>query len=156
VLRWYAVVIIYFSVNNTVLFVQFITTPLPHMENESFLNKIPDQTGQSASVKNVFGEPIHAGDTVIIPVAHIAYGFGGGFGKGKKEYSAAQKDDHQDVNGEGGGGGGGVFARAKGVYVIRPHSAKYIPASNTKPILLGIGIGLLLKGLFTRRKKKLF
>ena len=126
------------------------------MENEAFLNKIPDQTGQSASAKNVFGEPIHAGDTVIIPVAQIAYGFGGGFGKGKKERKAAEKEENKDVNGEGGGGGGGVFARAKGVFVIRPDSAQYIPASNTKPILLGIGIGLLLKSLFTSRRKKLF
>lgn len=126
------------------------------MENETFLNKIPDQTGQSASVKAVFGEPIHSGDTVIVPVAQIAYGFGGGFGKGKKGGKSAPKEDGNDASGEGGGGGGGVFARAKGVYVIRPNSAKYIPASNTKPILLGIGIGLLLKSIFTNRKKKLF
>ena len=76
------------------------------MENEIFLNKISTQIGESASVKKVFGEPIQAGDKVIMPVAQVAYGFGGGFGKGHFKGKAAIKEDSvNDETGEGGGGG---------------------------------------------------
>jgi uncharacterized spore protein YtfJ len=36
--------------------------------------------GSSAAVKAVFGEPVHATGTTVIPVAKVAYGFSGGFG----------------------------------------------------------------------------
>ena len=36
---------------------------------------------KSATVKSVYGEPITANGKTIIPVARIAYGFGGGSGK---------------------------------------------------------------------------
>jgi uncharacterized spore protein YtfJ len=41
------------------------------MSNENFLEKLATQFSQSASVKNVYGEPVQAGDKTIIPVAQI-------------------------------------------------------------------------------------
>ena len=81
------------------------------MSNENFLEKLGSQFSQSASVKNVFGEPVEAGDKTIIPVAQIAYGYGGGYGHGKdpmkqKESSSVGKNNI----GEGAGAGGGVWA----------------------------------------------
>ena len=51
------------------------------MENGNFLEKMASQFGQNASVKNVYGEPVRAGEKIIIPVARIAYGLGGGYGQ---------------------------------------------------------------------------
>ena len=44
---------------------------------------ILDRLGNSASVKNVYGEPIVAEGKTIIPVAKVGYGFGGGSGMNK-------------------------------------------------------------------------
>ena len=51
---------------------------------------------KSASVKSIYGDPISANGKTIIPVARVAYGFGGGTGR---------KQDHESpTEGEGGGG----------------------------------------------------
>jgi uncharacterized spore protein YtfJ len=125
------------------------------MENENFLNKLPEVFSDSASVKRVFGEPVQAGEKIIVPVAQIAYGFGGGFGKGNIDDNRGdKKNETRHKNGKGGGGGGGLFASAKGIYVISPRSEKYIPANNTRQIIIGIGVGFLLRGLLAKKSKK--
>src|SRR5438128_951662 len=60
-----------------------------HMENENFLEKVANQLGQSASVKNVYGTPVIVGNKTIIPVSRIALGFGGGYGQGNKPKNKA-------------------------------------------------------------------
>ena len=55
------------------------------METGNFIEKLASQFGQNASVKNVYGDPIQAGNKTIIPVARIAYGLGGGYGQGDKK-----------------------------------------------------------------------
>ena len=52
------------------------------MENINFLENLAQRLGQTATVKNVYGDPVVAGDKTIIPVAQIIYGFGGGYGYG--------------------------------------------------------------------------
>lgn len=54
------------------------------MNNEMFIENLGAGLLKNASIKNVFGEPIKAGEKTIIPVASIAYGFGGGYGNGNK------------------------------------------------------------------------
>ncbi len=128
------------------------------MANENFIERIASSMGQNASVKNVFGEPIRVGEKTIVPVAHIAYGFGGGSGKRNKK---KKKDDAKDaVHGEeepvakGTGGGGGFKASAKGVYEITPTCTRFIPANPTQKILIGVAIGYLLKKFFFSKKRK--
>ena len=130
------------------------------MENGSIVEKLASQFSQSASVKNVFGEPVQVGEKTIIPVAQVAYGLGGGHGKGRKKPGkkmnaepGTQPEDN-DVVGEGGGVGGGIYARPKRVYEITPACTRFIPASNTKQLLIAAGIGFLLSRMFRRRKKK--
>jgi uncharacterized spore protein YtfJ len=60
---------------------------------------------QTTGVRTIFGEPISAEGRTIIPVARVAYGFGGGGG-----LSGKQAGQSRDVKGEGAGGGGGVRA----------------------------------------------
>jgi uncharacterized spore protein YtfJ len=126
------------------------------MADQNFIEKLASGFHQSASVKNIFGEPIQAGDKTIIPVARIAYGLGGGFGQGKKNKMHASDDANASEErpfGEGAGGGGGMYARAKGVYEITPSTTRFIPVSNTKQIFTGICIGVLLTTLFGFRRK---
>jgi uncharacterized spore protein YtfJ len=124
------------------------------MANENFIEKLAAQLGQSASVKNVYGEPIQAGDKTIVPVAQIAYGFGGGYGHGKNKMK--QQTEPAETNqgvGEGAGGGGGIMAKPKGVYEITPTSTRFIPASGTKIWVAGLVSGFILRGLLFSRKK---
>ena len=62
------------------------------------------------------GDPINAGDKVVIPVARVTYGFGAGSGTGGVGASS---------KGEGGGGGGGVMAKPVGVFVIGPNESRF-------------------------------
>lgn len=126
------------------------------MTNENFIEKLAAGFGQSASVKNVFGEPIQAGDKTIIPVAKITYGLGGGFGqskKNKKQLEAVVSPEEAPV-GEGAGGGGGLLAIPKGVYEITPACTRFIPANGSRQLLLGIVAGMLLKSLFFSGRRK--
>ena len=122
------------------------------MENEKFLEKLASQFGQNASVKSVFGDPIQAGDKTIIPVAHIAYGLGGGYGPGIKRNGPSQSNEslkHGDgAHGEGAGGGGGMYAKPKGVYEVTSTTTRFIPATSIKQLLFGLAVGFLIKGWF--------
>lgn len=127
------------------------------METENFIESMGKDLGVNASVESVYGEPIQAGDKTIIPVARIRYGFGGGFGHGKKTkewisepglFTGEEKPD-----GEGAGGGGGFSARPNGVYEITADRTRFIPANSTAQLLMGIALGFLVKAIFFSRKK---
>lgn len=120
------------------------------MELEKTVQQFSTGFTQSASVAKVFGEPINAGEKVIIPVAGIAYGFGTGQGKGGgKKYRADEA-----ANGEGGGAGGGMYAQPKGVFEVTGANTRYIPANSAKQILIGVAIGFVLKMFFFKRKRR--
>ena len=127
---------------------------------DNFIEKIASGFGQNASVKNVFGEPIEVGDKKIIPVARIAYGFGGGYGQGGKnkipKQTNEQSSEAQFPIGEGAGGGGGMYARAKGVFEISSQGTKFIPADANTQLLMGMAIGFLLKAFLFRRRKRYY
>jgi uncharacterized spore protein YtfJ len=125
---------------------------------DNFIERIASGFGQTASVKTVFGDAIEVGEKKIIPVARIAYGFGGGYGQGGKRKISQQPDDHssdsQSPLGEGAGGGGGMYAKARGVFEIGPQGTKFIPANANRQLLIGVAIGFLIKAvLFSRRRK---
>ena len=128
------------------------------MENGFFLERLASLFGQNASVKNVFGEPIKAGDKTIIPVAQIAYGLGGGYGHGVKKKKPSQVDESVSISdgktGEGAGGGGGMYARPKGVYEVTSSCTRFIPANNAKQLLTGLAIGFLLRGWLNSKRQK--
>lgn len=44
----------------------------------------------SAAVKSLFGDPVSAQGKTVIPVARIAWGFGGGWGKREREGKPAE------------------------------------------------------------------
>jgi uncharacterized spore protein YtfJ len=114
------------------------------MENETFVERIANPLQTRASVEHVFGAPVSAEGKTIIPVAQIAFGFGGGLGQG------VQKNG-QNGSGAGAGGGGGMFARPKGIYEITEKGTRFIPASQTRPLLLAALAGFLLRGWIMRK-----
>jgi uncharacterized spore protein YtfJ len=125
---------------------------------DNFIERISSGFGQTASVKTVFGDAIEAGEKKIIPVARIAYGFGGGYGQGGKKKISQQPDDHSSDSqlpvGEGAGGGGGMYAKAKGVFEIGPQGTKFISANANRELLFGLALGFLIKAVFFNRRRK--
>lgn len=118
------------------------------MENVNFVENVATRLGQSASVKNVYGEPIVKGERTILPVARVAFGFGGGFGnKGARQpLLEGAKEGNPET---GAGGGGGLRACASGVFEISDKGTRFIPANNTLQLLgaalLGVVIGAWIK-----------
>lgn len=81
------------------------------------LNRMFDQIEKlldSASWRTVFGEPYKEGEVTIIPLAHVKYGFGAGFGGGQSQPDAEEPGG----TGEGAGYGGGILADPAGVIRI--------------------------------------
>lgn len=90
---------------------------------------------EKATVKTVFGEPIHQNGRVIIPVARVAYGFG--FGGGRN----AEKESGEEESKEGAGGGGGVSVRPVAVLEITDKETKVKPIVDITRVALA---GMLL------------
>lgn len=88
-----------------------------------------------ASVDAVFGQPVTAGDKVVIPIASVSYGFGMGFGE------ATGQEVQESNGGVGGGEGGGMSARPLGVVEITPERTRVEPIVNEQAVTLA---GMLL------------
>src|SRR5512143_4125042 len=116
------------------------------MELKPVFQAIAEQLQTSASVKTVYGEPISAHGKVIVPVAKVAYGFGGGSGKHTGEGGACP---------EGEGGGGGVAAKPVGVVEVSETCTRFIEFGGTRKLLFaaaaGALAGLMISGAFKRR-----
>lgn len=97
----------------------------------------------SAAVKSVFGDAVSAQGKTVIPVARIAYGFGGGSGKRGRQESPD----------EGGGGGGGIVAIPIGVFEITDSQTRFISLHENRKVLAGALIGLCAGLLWARRNK---
>ena len=106
---------------------------------------------RSVSIRHVYGDAVHHGDTTVIPVASVVYGFGAGGGRGPAvTRSAPTGPPDQGARGdaEGAGGGGGVRLTPAGVLEIGPKGTRFIRFHPLAPLLgvgaIGLGIGWLL------------
>ena len=111
---------------------------------------------RSLSIRHVYGEAVRHGDTTVIPVASVAYGFGAGGGRGpgrqKRIPGTTPPDVAERVDAEGAGGGGGVRMTPAGVLEIGPQGTRFIRFHPIAP-LVGIGaIGLVIGWLLGRRR----
>jgi len=77
---------------------------MPGFETERILDSIASSIGRLSESIKVIGDPIEAGEKVIIPavVAHVGFGGGGGSG------TSPNKQQEGAGEGSGGGGGGGL------------------------------------------------
>lgn len=117
------------------------------MSAKELIGSAVEHLRTSASVKTVYGDPVVVDGKTIIPVARVAYGFGGGVGRKEKG------DGHQPSEGEG--AGGVVSAKPVGLVEISGEETKFVPFGQTKKLalagLMGSGLGLIL-GLVLGRK----
>lgn len=97
------------------------------MAIEELIKTMMQEFREIVKTETVIGEPVVAGDVVIVPVSKISFGFGAGGGKG------SPKD-----GGSGTGGGGSVQPVA--FIVIQNGKAQLLPVEEK-----GITIGELLK-----------
>lgn len=99
--------------------------------NALFMQEIFQSMVDHAHVRNVYGEPVAAGDKTIVPVARISYGFGGG-SRGQNE----------------GGGGGGLTASPVGFIEVTPAGTRFVSFGDRRrlagALILGFSLGMLL------------
>jgi uncharacterized spore protein YtfJ len=103
------------------------------MNANNVLQGISESLGTTANAKSVFGEPIQAGDKTVVPVAKVAYGFGGGFGTGKN-------GRHPEREGEGGGGGGGLRAFPAGALEITSTATRFVPFTSVAQLVRELAV----------------
>src|ERR1019366_7295920 len=92
------------------------------MQPEDILN----QVREVATVRQVFGEPYEKDGMLVVPVARIR----GGGGGGSDLPGGAEKGR------QGRGGGFGIDSRPLGVYVIRDGTVSWQPAIDVTRIVL--------------------
>ena len=126
------------------------------MEPRNLLQTFKDSLLSNATVKSVYGDPVTFGDRTIVPVARVAYGFGGGFGSRLKagQMSAELAGDvaPRGPGEEGGGGGGGVAAMPLGVVEITPTRTRFIRFGEGRRLAAAAAIGLAAGIWFGRRR----
>jgi len=111
------------------------------MAVQELLRDVEQTVASSATVRNVFGEPVKHNGRTVIPVARVGYGFGGGGGSGKLP------------EGEGGGAGGGVAAMPVGVVEISDEGTRYISFSSGRKMLGAFAVGAFAGMLLLRRNR---
>ena len=113
------------------------------MDVQELLRTIGDRPAATATVKNVYGEPVVVGDRTVIPIAQVCYAFGGGGGvRGNNE--------------QGGGGGGGVLASPCGALEVTAHGTRFVPFHDQRTIGIAVAAGFVLGVLIaslTKRKR---
>lgn len=105
------------------------------MKVRKIIKDITDNLKSSATVRTVYGEPIRASNKVVIPVAKVAYGFGGG---GETE----RKGGHERTRGAEEGGGGGMAIRPIGVVEVSERRTKFIPFAFRTKLLGAMALGI--------------
>ncbi len=121
------------------------------MKTQEFIRSVMDKLQSNANVKTVYGDPVETQEKTIIPVARIAYGFGGGFGEGHKDRKETAADD---LGGEGGGGGSGLMVRPIGVVEVTKEKTEFVALRSNKKLLQAAAVGgviaLILRRLLRR------
>jgi uncharacterized spore protein YtfJ len=106
------------------------------------IRDMAERLGAAANVKRVYGEPFTVGERTLIPVAHVAYGFGAGSGERRGDESG----------GEGGGGGGARMSPA-GVVEVTSAGVHFVPADLLRPLAAAALAGFALGALCMRLRR---
>lgn len=136
----------------------------PEMREErQFVTQVAEAIGRTASVETVFGEPVHRGEVTVIPVARIAWGFGGGGGPSRLGRGDGGDPERPGASRMGrfwgamprrqGGGGGGARMQPMGYIVIRDGDAQFRPIRWMPSLAIGL-IGFLVGARLGRRRAR--
>ena len=106
---------------------------------------------RNLNIRHVYAEPVHYGDTTVIPVAKVAYGFGAGGGRRPATRSAQGGSSSAELPGpeaQGGGGGGGARLTPIGALEVGPRGTRFVHYNQLPRLagafVLGVGVGALL------------
>jgi uncharacterized spore protein YtfJ len=105
---------------------------------EDVVMRLSERLAITASARTVYGEPVHAHERTIIPVAKFGYGLGASSGGRKGE------------NVGGGGGGGGVGAKPAGYIEITDQGTRYVAISTPRQLLVAVAAGIAAGYLLAR------
>jgi uncharacterized spore protein YtfJ len=108
-----------------------------------FFRELSERLRESATVTTVYGEPVVAEGKTVIPVARVAYGFGGG--------SGVRPGPNGDAPHEGGGGGGGVMAAPAGALEITPEGTRFVAFDTWRRAAVAAAVAFTLGYLAGRR-----
>ncbi len=109
---------------------------------------------RNLSIRHVYAEPVRHGDTTVIPVAKVAYGFGAGAGRrpGRSGPGSGSGAEPAGAEAQGGGGGGGARLTPIGALEVGPRGTRFIRYDEMQRLAatfaLGLGIGVLLASRF--------
>ncbi len=117
------------------------------MSVRAFIGGILSGLRSSASVSTVYGKPIHASGKTLIPVAKVAYGFGGG-GETEKKGVFGKRDVETEE-----GGGGGVAVKPVGVLEVTGKRTRFVPISRKARLLGLIALGFAAGFAWSRKKE---
>ncbi|MFN8499591.1 MAG: spore germination protein GerW family protein [Anaerolineae bacterium] len=98
------------------------------------------------NVRSIFGEPVHEGNTVVIPVASMRVGFGYGSGSGPQP-NAEGEGEQAAPAGEGAGAGGGGSLQPVGYLRITADDVKFEAITDNNLVSLA-GIGMVAWNVF--------
>lgn len=106
----------------------------------SLPERLAESLGSSAGAKMIYGEPVLNDGVVIIPVAKVRFGFGGG--------------KHKDEE----GGGGGEIIQPAGYIELKDGSSRFRPIRDPisfVPLVIAGGMTgfLLLRSLYTMLRR---
>ena len=115
-----------------------LTIPSEPTRAEDVVMRLSERLAMTASARTVYGEPVHAHERTVIPVAKFGYGLGATSG-GRNGESVG-----------GGSGGGGVGAKPAGYIEITEHGTRYVEISTPRQIVIAALVGLAAGYLFSR------
>jgi uncharacterized spore protein YtfJ len=122
---------------------------------EGVVGTILDRIRSTARVELVYGEERKVGEKTIIPVAAVAYTFGGGGGGGTGPSHNGSNGHTEDAVGGGGGGGGAVRVQPVGVLEVSDDETRLVPILDyTRIITTGLtvlGVWMVIRAIFRRR-----
>ncbi|MDY0385820.1 MAG: spore germination protein GerW family protein [Methanolobus sp.] len=91
------------------------------MSLENIMKEVTAELERLVSTKTVVGETMVVGDTTIIPVTKVSFGFGSGGAEGKKK---------GEEEGFGGGGGAGAKIEPVAFIVVSPEGTRLMSLSG--------------------------
>ncbi len=106
---------------------------------QEILQSMAESFATTASVKQVFGEPIERGGRTIVPMARVKYRLGAGWGGGEQDGATFDRP----LAAGGGGGGGVVKAKPAGALEITDAGVRFIRFVDPGDIVKGCAGGLI-------------
>ncbi len=115
------------------------------LKTRGLLKDISGALKSSATVRTAYGEPVRTSRRTIIPVARVAYGFGGGGELERSGHRGNRKAEREE------GGGGGVLVKPIGVIEVTDRKTRYIPMGFKARVVLFLAAGFFTGWAYSRR-----